>query len=373
MGRKIANIYRREDGTYQLRFTVDGKRYAVYGKTVDEVRQKEAQKRQEIEERAYQRQKDITLGEYAGRWLKGKEGTVKDSSVYNYSKGVKRIPPELAGIRLRDLQPEHIKDCQRDLALRLEPSTVNATIRQIREIIWSAVNDRLITWNPARGIKLLRTPKKPREEDQHRALTREETDTFLTAAEVRRDAYRDVYRFMLHTGLRVGEVAAITDQDVIGSRLRVRATLTRGMDGGRVIGDSPKTDSGDRTVPLDDVALDAIRRAQELRRAWCWKTDRIFSSSRGNLLLAASVNNAIRTTCTRAGVEPFTSHAFRDTFATRCAESGMQPRVLMEIMGHSDIKVTFSYYVHAMDDVKDAELLAVNFGTKNGTKPTASA
>ena len=81
MARKIANIYRREDGTYQLRFTVDGKRYAVYGKTVDECRQRETQKRQEIEAGAYQRQKDVTLGKYAAWWLSGKKGTVQELKV----------------------------------------------------------------------------------------------------------------------------------------------------------------------------------------------------------------------------------------------------------------------------------------------------
>ena len=80
MARKIANIYRREDGTYQCRFTVDGRRYAVYGKTVAECREKEAQKREEIEAGAYQRQTDLTLREYCDRWLSGKDGTVKDAT-----------------------------------------------------------------------------------------------------------------------------------------------------------------------------------------------------------------------------------------------------------------------------------------------------
>ena len=52
---------------------------------------------------------------------------------------------------------------------------------------------------------------------------------------------------------------------------------------------------------------------------------------------------------------------FRDTFATRCVESGMQPKTLQAILGHSSISMTMDLYVHCLDDTKVRELKAVSF------------
>lgn len=363
MARKIANIYRRDDGTYQLRFTVDGKRYAVYGRTVDECRQKESQKRQEIEEGAYQRQKDITLGEYCRRWLSGKRGTVKDSTILAYVtqiNGMLSLP--IADVRLKDLRPQHIRDMIGAMQGALQPTSINLRIVTLKQILKSAVQEDLIVKSPADGIKALRAPKRPSDSAPHRALTKEETAALLQAADARGDLYRDLYRLMLHTGLRIGEAIALVDSDIVGERLHCARTIMRSS-AGTVIGDSPKSSAGDRIIPLDREAQEAIRRSQELRSAMGWDTDRIFSSSVGTMANPQEINAQLRKTCLAAGIEPITSHALRDSFATRCAESRMQPRVLMEIMGHASISMTMEVYVHALDEVKSAELAAVDFGT----------
>ena len=88
----------------------------------------------------------------------------------------------------------------------------------------------------------------------------------------------------------------------------------------------------------------------------------VFRSSYGSLLKSGSVNEDITKYCRAAGIERFTVHAFRDTFATRCVESGMQPKVLQDIMGHSDINMTMNLYAHCMEETKEVQLKVVNFG-----------
>ena len=362
MARKIANVYRREDGTYQLRFTVDHRRYAVYGRTVDECRQKEAEKRKEIEERAYHRRKEIPLSEYCDWWLSGKKGTVKSSTILSYTTQIHAITAHPIGkVLLRDLRPQHVRDLIADRRDKVGASSVNLMILVLKSVLRTAQQEQLISWNPADGISALRAPKRVLEEDLHRALTKEETAAFLRAADARSDPYRDLYRLMLHTGLRIGEAIALEDRDIAGNQIHVSRTITR-SGGSHIIGDGPKSDAGDRIIPLDSEALRAIEAAREYRTAIGASTSRIFCSRTGGLLYSQHVNDQIRQTCKAAGIATITSHALRDSFATRCAESGMQPRVLMEIMGHSSISVTMQIYVHVMDDVKTAQLLAVDFG-----------
>ena len=87
----------------------------------------------------------------------------------------------------------------------------------------------------------------------------------------------------------------------------------------------------------------------------------VFRATRGGLLKSANVNYDIANCCKTAGIEKFSVHAFRDTFATRCVESGMQVKMLQEILGHTDIQMTLGLYAHAMDDQKQEQLKAVNF------------
>ena len=55
-------------------------------------------------------------------------------------------------------------------------------------------------------------------------------------------------------------------------------------------------------------------------------------------------------------MEPIYIHALRHTFATRCIENGMQPKVLQKIMWHSTLAVTMDLYVHVTDDLRVQEM-----------------
>lgn len=49
-------------------------------------------------------------------------------------------------------------------------------------------------------------------------------------------------------------------------------------------------------------------------------------------------------------------HTLRHTFATRCAEAGMKPKALQNILGHANINITMNVYVHLTDEEKTKEM-----------------
>ena len=87
--------------------------------------------------------------------------------------------------------------------------------------------------------------------------------------------------------------------------------------------------------------------------------DYLFRAVEGGLLSATPVDREIKRICKVTGIEPFTMHAFRATFATRAIESGMHPRTLQELLGHTNINLSMSLYGHCMEDTKKQEMEAI--------------
>ena len=78
----------------------------------------------------------------------------------------------------------------------------------------------------------------------------------------------------------------------------------------------------------------------------------IFKAVARGVLLPFPVDRDIDRICHRIGIERFTFHAFRATFATRCIEQGVEVRTLQELLGHADFGLTMNLYGHVLDDTK---------------------
>lgn len=371
MARLAAGVDRYGNG-YRLRFSMNGRQYAVYGASVKEVKEKEIKKRQEIEEGSYKTGGNINLDDYFERWIEAKEGTAKETTLRANRmmyRAISRAEIDKMGTRFGELkikaiEVQNVRDLQKTIAETHSTRTTNDTISLLKSILQSAVTiDRIIEYNPAAPVKALRRTEPQARDNIHRALTKEETRAFLNHAE---DSwYYNLYVFLLATGCRIGEAGALEICDIRKKSITISRTVTRKASGGYKIGDDTKTAAGRREIPITDEARRAIEQQRFITGQLFGKlenlTDTIFRSPRGNILKSSIVNDDIKRICEAAGIEKFTVHAFRDTFATRCIESGMPPKTLQDIMGHSDISMTMNLYAHCMPETKREQLKAVNF------------
>ena len=367
---------KRKDGYLRISFMYEGKRYYTYGKTMKEARDKELKLREELAAKTYQRGKSLTFSEYCERWYDARLCSSPSGQTLKQYRTFMRYSAEAvidkAGhtfgkLKLVDIEYQNVLELQKAMKSKigrggnpLKTSTVNKYIGFVKQIFESALTERIIQWNPAKGVKDLKRIEPKARETLHRALTLEETDAFFKAAAEAKDWYLPLYEFMLKTGCRVGEAGALKLSDIRGGMINVKSTVTKDEIGGIVIGDMAKTEAGNRKIPYNK----AIRAAVEAQKATngimfgnvVRTDDRIFKAPEGGLLLENKVNKHIRKLCKATGIERFTSHAFRATFATRAIESGMKPKTLSEILGHADISITMNLYTHVMEDTKAAEM-----------------
>lgn len=366
MARLPSGVRKKSNGTYEKRFTIEGKRYSVGGRTQKEVLEREIEVRKLLAEGTYRSNCNITLDQWYEEWEKQKILEVKGSSIRVYRNQYKKhISPAIGKVKVQKLEKREVKNMMEKLPETLSTETYNSILRVIKLILHDAVREEVISKNPADGIKS-RSRKKTATKTYHRALTIDEQKVFMD--EIKNDYYYEFIALMISTGMRQGEVVALEwkDIDYANNVIHITKTMTTSSNGKNIIGDSPKSDSGYRDIPITENIKNILKTQKEKMRLLNGIDiipieNRIFQTSRGNMPSNEVINRAISEALERLKkkgieIEHFTSHALRDTFATRYIEQGGNPQTLKTILGHSSLAMTMDLYSHVLPNTKQEEM-----------------
>ena len=358
----MAKLKKRSDGRYQASITFNGKRYMVYASTAKELNEKKVKKLRKLEAGA-QDHANPTLDKYYDTFTELRRSKVRESTIrtqkssYRNCADVKIDGFKLGDMRIRDITP---KDCQRvQQALinsKLSARTVNDCMNHLSHVFNAAVKDETINRNPCMCIEQVQRSDPPARDTIHRALTLEETESFFKAASD--SEYLTYFKMMIQTGLRIGELCAlkISDIDSKNNCIHISKTVTRDEVGGYVIGTSAKTYSGTRDIPLNSAIKAIVSEQLRIKKAFSF-SPLLFCSLEGKILREYTINREIKRICKRINMDPFTCHAFRATFATRFIEQRPQDyKILSEILGHANTKITLDLYTHVMKEGKETAM-----------------
>ena len=177
---------------------------------------------------------------------------------------------------------------------------------------------------------------------------------------------------LFKTGLRISEFVGLTlsDVDLKKRTIDVNHQLQRKRDGTKVI-ESTKTNAGTRILPMTDDVHDCLKKIIENRKAP--KVEPIIDGYSGFLyfdqdgkpMVAMHWEHYFKHICQkynkiyRVQMPNVTPHVCRHTYCSNMAKSGMNPKTLQYLMGHSDIGVTLNTYTHlGLEDARN-ELVRV--------------
>ena len=364
---------KKEEGKKRLSasFTFNGQRYFVKGHSKKEIDDKIFQKKTELLNEK-ENKENPTLTDYYKTFTENRRRRVKESTIRSQSFQFNNcadivIDPQgntLGSYRLQDIRPDDIQIVQNKLAESGRTTvTVNNSIDHLRHVFNQAVRSRYISLNPCDAVQNLKRTEKPARETKHRALTVEETKAFFE--EAKNSDYYYHFALMIKTGIRVGELAALTsaDLDRKTKELTISKTLSRDEIGAFVISNSPKTDAGNRVLPIKDDVISIIKeqRKKNMENPF-FKSDmrEIFRTPEAALLREYPINREIKRICKKIGIEKITCHAFRATFATRWIEQAPERyKELSEYLGHANVKITLDLYAHSMKQTKIDAINAV--------------
>lgn len=373
MGRVSAGERKRPQGGYEKRFFINGVRYSVYGRTLTEVRQKAKEKESQVSAGVYKANSKITLNQYFKEWIARKAATVKPATITAYNSVYQNnIKPTLGRYRVRDIERRQIINLLNKIAQSKRTGAATSVKVVLASLFKAAANDEIIAKNIAAGVPMPKSEKTPARETIHRELTEEELKAFFTFA--RNSIYYNHFRFMLYTGVRIGECCGLQWQDIDWKRkiIHIRRTVPKDEKGKDILGNTTKTKKSRRDIPINQSIMEVLTNQWEIYRDTHDTVnliDLVFPRTRGEIASNRYINSVITAIIKKVnrkgeGVAAFSVHAFRDTFASRAIRAGMPPNTLKEILGHASLAMTMDLYAHVSkeDKIEAMEkLTAINF------------
>lgn len=351
-------ISQRKDGLYTARFTDrNGRRRQQYFKKLQECRKWLADAQFDDEHGNICACGDMTVDAWFDYWIGHIiMSSVKEGTICSYKIQYRlHIAPYIGKMSLQSVKPMH---CQNIINRMADSGYKNATIKLactvMKQFFEGAVENEMIAGNPVKKSVRCAQGKAAKAKT---ALTVEEQKAFLRCA--RKSSYYFQYALVLQTGIRVGELTGLKWQDIDFEKRTLHILRTVSRRSGTWTEGTPKSHAGERDIPLTGEAvaiLENIKKRSSGNVRQIQYHDLVFTTKARAPIGNAEYYHSLRKICKDAEIPPVSMHILRHTFATRCIEGGMKPKVLQEILGHSSVNTTMDIYVHVTEDGKNEEM-----------------
>jgi integrase len=299
-----------------------GKRKYFYGKTEKEVLRKIMAYEGEVE-------RGKSFKEIAEDWWEEARPKLAIQTVRSYIVALKRAVEFFGDKSIKDVTPRDINVFLKHLSTQYAQKTIANHRLVVNLICEYAVLDGEIMYNPCASVA---APKGLGKAQRKSAAVTEEQIILQNGKEY------PLPFFALMTGMRKGEILALTWGDIDFEHDLIHVTKSLAHESNTPVVKEPKTEAGRRIVPLlaplKELLLDMKGNAKEndiiISYNGGYYTHRYFQKE------YMRTQKALGITCTM--------HQIRHSFATMAFEAGLQPKALQEILGHRQISTTMDIY-----------------------------
>lgn len=359
MARKRAqnegSIYKRKNGLWSAQISVQGRRVSKYFKTQREGLDWLQHIRMQVQAGLTFSGAQMTLKIYLEQWLGSIRASVRPNTLKQYTQVAhQHIFPWLGEIKLKDLRPDQIQTLYNEKQDGgMSPRMVLMIHAVLHRSLGQALKQGVILRNPAQAVN---RPKFRRKE--MRTLSDIQARSFLSYADG--DRFKYLYWLAIATGLRQGELLGLkwSDLDWNNRMLRVQRQVQRQPGGLKFT--EPKSAAGRRVIVLGVATLEIMRKQQELQdlerkvAGDAWKeNDLIFPSPIGTPMDGSNLYHRFKELLKVAGLPDIRFHDLRHTAATLMLQQGVNPKIVQERLGHSDISLTLNTYSHVLPAMQE--------------------
>lgn len=141
-------------------------------------------------------------------------------------------------------------------------NSIDKIYRFINKTFKIALSDRIISYNPMDNESISK-PKSDIPNKEIEALTLEEHKKLIKALDKQEHKYKYIILLQLYTGMRIGEVLALSvkDIDYKANTITINKTLTRDENDKTIMGDTTKTENSKRTILIDSKVKNILQKS----------------------------------------------------------------------------------------------------------------
>ncbi len=369
-GHREGSIYRRKDGRWTAEISLEGgKSKFLYGKT-----RKEAQEK--LKTALYEQQQGLLItgpqqkvGQFLTQWLENvHKQSVRPRTYERYEEIIRlHLVPGIGHHQLQKLSPQHL---QLFYKKKLEEGLSTATVISFHNMLHKAL-ETAVRWNimTRNTCDLVSPPRRKRFEIQ--PLSMPQIHQLLVAACGHR--LEALFILALATAMRRGELLALKWQDIDTEKgtLQVRRILTKipgKLPGKGFEEGEPKTDKGRRSIVLPTFVGEALKQHRvrqleaKLKAGAAWQDhDYVFCTSIGtHLNPTRDVLDVLKSLLEKAGLPNIRFHDLRHSSATMLFGMKVHPKIVQELLGHSQISITMDIYSHVLPTMQEETMSKIN-------------
>lgn len=355
-GHGEGSVWRLKNGSWRGQimdgYTADGKKNIISfsaptkAEVLDKIREYKNQCDQDIHV-----DKAMTFSAWADIWYADYKSQVTASTYSSYKYTLNILKERFGNRPISEIMVIHINAFMDLLAGKgYSMSQIKKCRTMLIQIFDAADANGLVPRNPARKAKIIRD--KDGSLSHHRdkdAFTEEEIE--LLCKNLKEDILGHSIRLMLGTGLRVQELLALSAEDISadGATVMVRHAIKM-VDGIPTLGD-PKSESGNRTIPVPERYRESARFLREHGNQpliWSCQGDHPYYS-------VGSFRRRFYTALKEVGgVRLLSPHCCRHTYVTQLQAKGVPLETIAALVGHSSIDTTMGYTHISMDTLMGA-------------------
>lgn len=279
---------------------------------------------------------DMTLQVFIEQYFQNKANELKERTIKSKRYMMEQhIIPYFGEMKMTDITPAQIIAWQNEMyAKNFSESYLRMIQNQLTALFTHASRIYDLPKNPCKKVKRMG-------KDDKRSLnfwTIDEYQKFIEGIEPD-DKYYIMFEILFWTGMREGEMLALTKSDIDFVDNRISITKTYYRADGRDIITKPKTEQSIRIVEIPNFLKTEIKE-------WCDKQYGLLDDVRLFPIGVKAVRNKLKRQVEKTGVKRIRVHDIRHSHTAYLIDQGVEPLLIKERLGHKDIRITLNTYGH---------------------------
>lgn len=340
-------MYKRKDGRFCHKMTIDGKTVYFYSSEDTERKAKKDIDNQITEYKFISHEKKHKLSKLFDRMIEEKENTLSYKTIECYKIAYKHLA-RFHDRYIEEIEPYEIQKLFNDMLME---NYSKSSISKVKIVYGLITNYAMLN-----GIKVqnsasvVRVPKQAKQQKRHAA-----SDSDIDTITKNLDVDFDIYAFiLLYTGLRRGELLALTGEDINLESRTITVNKSVEFEGNTAkVKPQTKTENGMRTIPILDVLYEPITKLKKATK----KGEYLFGGK--TPLSKTQIFKKWKNLVNTLGID-ITQHQLRHTYAKILYRAGVDAKTAQGLLGHADISTTMNIYTEFSKDVTEKNVNKIN-------------